>query len=52
MTELGMFHTVLLETGKLSDAGPPTGRRVTFTNQLSPSKGILQFFDVGPMVVG
>jgi small-conductance mechanosensitive channel len=32
VVELGMFHTVLLETGNWTDAGHPTGRRVTFTN--------------------
>ena len=30
--ELGLLHTVLLETGSWNDAGHPTGRRVTFTN--------------------
>ncbi len=30
-----MFHTVLLETGNWSDAGHPTGRRVTFTNSFA-----------------
>src|SRR5215467_13279758 len=29
---LGLFYTVLLETGAWSEAGHPTGRRVTFTN--------------------
>jgi hypothetical protein len=33
--ELGMFHTVLLETGNWSDSGHPTGRRVTFTNSFA-----------------
>ncbi len=33
--ELGMFHTVLLETGSWGDAGHPTGRRVTFTNSFA-----------------
>ncbi len=33
--ELGMFHTVLLETGNWTDAGHPTGRRVTFTNSFA-----------------
>jgi small-conductance mechanosensitive channel len=33
--ELGMFHTVMLETGNWSDAGHPTGRRVTFTNSFA-----------------
>lgn len=32
VVELGMFHTVLLETGNWTDTGHPTGRRVTFTN--------------------
>ncbi len=32
VVELGMFNTVLLETGNWTDAGHPTGRRVTFTN--------------------
>ena len=35
VTELGMIHTVLLETGNWSDAGHPTGRRVTFTNSFA-----------------
>ena len=35
VTELGMFHTVLLETGNWSDSGHPTGRRVTFTNSFA-----------------
>ncbi len=30
--EIGLFHTVLLETGNWTDSGHPTGRRVTFTN--------------------
>ena len=30
-----MFHTVLMETGNWSDAGHPTGRRVTFTNSFA-----------------
>ena len=33
--ELGMFHTVLLETGNWGDSGHPTGRRVTFTNSFA-----------------
>ena len=35
VAELGMFHTVLLETGNWSDSGHPTGRRVTFTNSFA-----------------
>ena len=30
--EIGLFHTVILETGNWNDAGHPTGRRVTFVN--------------------
>jgi len=33
--ELGIFHTVLLETGNWTDSGHPTGRRVTFTNSFA-----------------
>jgi small-conductance mechanosensitive channel len=32
VVELGMFYTVLLETGSWTESGHPTGRRVTFTN--------------------
>lgn len=32
VVELGIFYTVLLETGGFSESGHPTGRRVTFTN--------------------
>ena len=32
VVELGLFYTVLLETGAWTEAGHPTGRRVTFTN--------------------
>ena len=32
VVEIGLFHTVLLETGNWNDAGHPTGRRVTFVN--------------------
>ena len=35
VSELGMFHTVLLETGNWGEAGHPTGRRVTFTNSFA-----------------
>jgi small-conductance mechanosensitive channel len=35
VVELNMFHTVLLETGNWTDAGHPTGRRVTFTNSFA-----------------
>ena len=32
VVEIGLFHTVLLETGNWNDSGHPTGRRVTFMN--------------------
>jgi small-conductance mechanosensitive channel len=35
VVELGMFRTVLLETGNWTDSGHPTGRRVTFTNSFA-----------------
>ena len=35
VVELGLFHTVLLETGNWTDSGHPTGRRVTFTNSFA-----------------
>jgi hypothetical protein len=45
--ELGMFHTVLLETGNWSDAGHPTGRRVTFTNSFAISGHYFNFSTSG-----
>jgi small-conductance mechanosensitive channel len=33
--EIGLFHTVLLETGSWTDAGHPTGRRVSFVNSFA-----------------
>jgi small-conductance mechanosensitive channel len=35
VVELGMFHTVLLETGNWTDSSHHTGRRVTFTNSFA-----------------
>ncbi len=32
VVEVGLFHTVLLETGNWNDAGHPTGRQVSFVN--------------------
>jgi small-conductance mechanosensitive channel len=45
--ELGMFHTVLLETGNWTDAGHPTGRRVTFTNSFAISGHYFNFSTSG-----
>jgi small-conductance mechanosensitive channel len=47
VTELGMFHTVLLETGNWTDAGHPTGRRVTFTNSFAISGHYFNFSTSG-----
>ncbi|HWG57559.1 MAG TPA: mechanosensitive ion channel family protein [Candidatus Acidoferrales bacterium] len=33
--EVGMLHTVLLETGNWNDAGHPTGRKVSFVNSFA-----------------
>ncbi len=35
VAEIGLFHTVLLETGAWIDAGHPTGRRVSFVNSFA-----------------
>ena len=35
VVEIGLFHTVLLETGAWIDAGHPTGRRVSFVNSFA-----------------
>jgi small-conductance mechanosensitive channel len=35
VVEIGLFHTVLLETGAWEDAGHPTGRRVSFVNSFA-----------------
>ena len=43
VVELGMFHTVLLETGNWTDSGHPTGRRVTLQTALRSKVTILIF---------
>jgi small-conductance mechanosensitive channel len=35
VVEIGLLRTVLLETGSWTDAGHPTGRRVTFVNSFA-----------------
>lgn len=35
VVEVGLLHTVLLETGNWADAGHPTGRKVTFVNSFA-----------------
>jgi len=45
-------RTVLLETGNWTDAGHPTGRRVTFTNSFRHRRSLLQLLDRRPVAVG
>jgi small-conductance mechanosensitive channel len=47
VTRLGIFHTVLLETGNWTDAGHPTGRRVTFTNSFAIEGHYFNFSTTG-----
>ena len=47
VVELNTFHTVLLETGNWTDAGHPTGRRVTFTNSFAISGHYFNFSTSG-----
>jgi len=47
VAELGIFHTVLLETGNWTDAGHPTGRRVTFTNAFAIEGHYFNFSTTG-----
>jgi small-conductance mechanosensitive channel len=35
VVEVGLLHTILLETGNWSDAAHPTGRKVTFVNSFA-----------------
>lgn len=41
--EVGMFHTVLLETGNWVDSGHHTGRRVTFSNSFAIERHYFNF---------
>jgi len=45
--EIGLFHTVLLETGNWTDSGHPTGRRVTFTNSFAIEGHYFNFSTTG-----
>src|SRR5262249_11391893 len=47
VVELGIFRTVLLETGGWSDAGHPTGRRVTFNNSFAIEGHYFNFSTTG-----
>jgi len=47
VVQLGMLRTVLLETGNWTDAGHPTGRRVTFTNSFATAGHYFNFSTSG-----
>jgi small-conductance mechanosensitive channel len=47
VVEIGLFHTVLLETGNWNDAGHPTGRRVTFVNSYAIEGHYFNFSTAG-----
>ena len=47
VVELGIFHTVLLETGNWTDSSHPTGRRVTFTNSFAIQGHYFNFSTTG-----
>ena len=45
--EVGLLHTVLLETGNWSDSGHPTGRKVTFVNSFAIEGHYFNFSTAG-----
>jgi small-conductance mechanosensitive channel len=45
--EVGLLHTVLLETGNWSDAGHPTGRKVSFVNSFAIEGHYFNFSTAG-----
>jgi len=47
VAEIGLFHTVLLETGNWTDTGHPTGRRVTFLNSFAIEGHYFNFSTAG-----
>ena len=47
VVQVGMLRTVLLETGNWTDAGHPTGRRVTFTNSFATAGHYFNFSTSG-----
>jgi small-conductance mechanosensitive channel len=47
VVEIGLFRTVLLETGNWTDKGHPTGRRVTFINNFAVSGQYFNFSTAG-----
>jgi small-conductance mechanosensitive channel len=47
VVEISLFHTVLLETGAWTDAGHPTGRRVSFVNSFAIEGHYFNFSSAG-----
>jgi small-conductance mechanosensitive channel len=47
VVEIGLLRTVLLETGKWSDAGHPTGRKVAFVNSFAIEGHYFNFSTTG-----
>lgn len=47
VVEVGLLHTVILETGNWSDAGHPTGRKVTFVNSFAIEGHYFNFSTAG-----
>jgi small-conductance mechanosensitive channel len=47
VAEIGLFRTVLLETGNWADSGHPTGRRVTFVNSFAIEGHYFNFSTTG-----
>jgi small-conductance mechanosensitive channel len=47
VVEIGLFQTVLLETGNWNESGHPTGRRVTFVNSYAIEGHYFNFSTAG-----
>jgi small-conductance mechanosensitive channel len=47
VVEVGLLHTVILETGDWSDAGHPTGRKVNFVNSFAIEGHYFNFSTTG-----
>ncbi len=47
VVEIGLFRTVLLETGNWNDAGHPTGRKVSFMNSFAIEQHYFNFSTSG-----
>src|SRR5579864_5159984 len=47
VVNVGVLHTVILETGNWSDAGHPTGRKVTFVNSFAIEGHYFNFSTTG-----